>query len=197
MSKIWKTTRVIRHATQRDVTSIHELAESLRLREKGDEQQGGFLVDVPEKEVYAGRIVSPYSYVAEQDGKFAGFLIGFDRETLTRIVNSELGGDTVYRNQLAGFMLKHRKPFVWGHQIGVKPELARHQIGTTLLGCLFEDMKADKISICYVNVLRNPVVNQASVDFCKKQGFRRVDYFTEHNAPHIWDWDIYRRDIKW
>jgi GNAT superfamily N-acetyltransferase len=173
---------IIRKAKTGDESAIELIANSIKLKDKGPNNKG-FLVYILNKEDYQKRIqLSDYFYVAELDNKIIGFLMCYDDETLTHLKNMKL---IRHEDSIANYLISQNKPFVFGDQIGVLYDYSNKDVGSSLIKHLIEDMKKDDINKLYVAILHKPFKNKASLDFCKKLGFRFIEE-VENDDKKVW-----------
>lgn len=173
---------MIRKAQPFDVQAIKNIAESLRINYRAP-QPTGFLVYVLGENEYKRRIsITPHFYVSEgEDGELEGFLMAYDNLTISndRMLNG-------HQENVLKFLLKQPQPFVFGDQIGVRINSQRTGIGRKLVDKLIAKSREKDIHDLYVDILHMPVQNHASIDFCRKLGFKEVEQIQASSPIHFW-----------
>jgi N-acetylglutamate synthase-like GNAT family acetyltransferase len=178
----------IRKANLKDIHQITKIAAQLKI--VSPPQKNGFLVYVLNEGDYRARLISKYFYVAEEKDRVVAFIMAYNNLIINKLIES---GDLTHQSNIIKFLLKQKKPFIWGDQIGVLKEYAKQGIGGLLMDRLISQSNKNKISAIYVDILHNPFRNEASISFCTKKGFNQIREI-ENSDKKIWG--IYKKTIK-
>jgi hypothetical protein len=178
----------IRRARMGDEGIMAEMAGKLRLDPRNPRPEG-FLTYPLDADGYHRRlIVSGNTYIAENHhGSPAGFLMCFNELGLEVLAAY---GDMDHQDGEVEFVMKQDKPFIFADQIGVLEP--RNGAGRALLGALFEDMEESHIPVMYASVLKEPVENKASFDFCREMGFEQMEAVRN---PDGYLWVVHRKTV--
>lgn len=176
-----------------DAEGIAKIAESLRLNlEKV--YPNGFLLYPKNTQWYQDRIregfehKGDYFYVAREGEHLVGYILGTEGLLLPEYIQKGL----VTCPETAQHLYNRTKHFVFGEQIGVIPDCTRKGIGSRLLEHLTKEIDAKSERIL-VNIAHAPVKNEASINFCRHEGFSLLHEFSNSDGSL---WGIYERGLR-
>ena len=176
----------IRDAKPEDVKRIYELAKSVKL-DKEKPHANGFLVYILDEDGYREKMeLSDLFYVAEENGEIVAFFMGYDDKFIEQLMeSSEIKKD----DPVFSFVMKQKRPFVFGYQLAVDYNHSYRGIGKMLMDRLFEDMLKKGITEVYADILHKPIENTASKNFVISIGCKFIRDVDEGDG---YIWGIYK-----
>jgi N-acetylglutamate synthase-like GNAT family acetyltransferase len=183
---------MIRKARETDADEIHHLAESLSIKKLHDTTKGFLVYTLQEAEYRTRILMSNYFFISTNHGHIDGFLMCYDNNILKTSLQSNL---LSHEDAIIRFVQNMPEPYIFGDQICISraAEEQKQPTGIQLMENLFAEMKKHRINTTYVAILHAPTTNHASIQFCTRIGFRKIEEVKNSDNT---TWGIYRFELK-